>query len=561
MRAREFPRWHKDWTAAVEPLREHLVGDTRLRLLLLFGATGFVVLIACANLANLLLARGAVRVREMAMRAALGASRWRLLRQALAETLIVTLLGGAAGVALAAWATPLLVARGAAALPQLVDGHPDWRVLLFAFGSSMLAGLVAGLVPSLRASRPDLNGALKEAPLSPSGASPRSLGGALVVAQLACALLLLTGAGLMVQTLARLSTVDVGFRTDNLLTARVTVPNYKAVLPNRRFDTTRLGAFARALADGVRTLPGVRSVGLIDALPFSGVAWGTYLEAEGKPGEEFHTHTRSCNPEYFKAMGIPLLQGRWFTDSDTAGSAQVAIINDALARQLWPNQNPIGRHVTWEGTQEVVGVVGTVRHLRREFAGVSEVYRPLAQRPRREMFLAVRASGDAPSLTSAIRHQVGSIDKDQPVEDVQTMDARIAADAGPRRFYALLLCIFAGLAVTLAAVGIYGVIGWSVSRRQHEIGVRMALGARHVEVLALVFRQGLVLASLGVAVGLAGAVATTRVLASLLYEVQPIDPFTFACVSLLLVAVVAAACYFPAHRASRLDPLLALRTE
>jgi putative ABC transport system permease protein len=562
-REREFPRWQKDWTAAVIPLREHLVGDTGGRLLLLFGATLFVVLIACANLGNMLLARGSARVREMAVRAALGASRFRLFRQAMVETLVLAVLGGAIGIAIAFWCTRALVTLGSATVPQLSGVRPDWWVLLFALGASVVAGILSSLAPSLRVSWTDLSEALKEGLTAPGGArSAGRLGGLLVVTELAAALVLLTGAGLMVNTLARLSSVDLGFRPDHLLTMRLTLPAFRSVLSTGRLDAVRVNAFFEEVLQRVSVLPGVRSVGLTDALPLSGVQWGTTLTAEGRPPKQlFDTHTRSVSIGYFETMNIPLVRGRTFRADDTRDTTPVAIVNETLARQIWPNEDPVGKRVTWTKTMEVVGVVGAVRHLRLDLPGGPEIYVPLAQRARAEMFLAVRASAGPSTLASAVRGQIWSVDKNQPIEDIRTMDDRIAAYAGPRRFYALLLGIFAAIAVVLAVIGVYGVISYSVSQRQHEVGIRMALGAGQRHVLALVLRQGVVLAVVGIGIGVAGALVATPTLSSLLYGVRPTDPITFAGVSVLLAGVVLAACYVPARRAARLDPLVALRWE
>jgi putative ABC transport system permease protein len=563
VRAREFPAWQGKWTAAVIPLREHLVGNTRQRLLLLFGATGFVVLIACANLANMLLARGTVRTREMALRVALGASRFRLLRQIMAETLLLAVLGGATGIAIAVYWTRALAAMAGEILPQLADVRPDWRVLLFALGSAVTAGLLAGVVPSLRASRADVNQGLKEGITAPGGSrATRRLGGLLVAGELAAALVLLAGAGLMVHTLARLGSVNLGFRPDNLLTMRITFPPYKYLLPTRRPDIARINAVVDQAVRGIDALPGVQSVGLTDALPFSGVQRGTNLEVDGRPGQKFLTHTRCVAAEYFETMGIPLVRGRLFAEGDTATAPKVAIVNQALARQLWPGEDPIGKRVTWDAPLEVVGVVGEVRHLRLDLPGGPEIYVPTAQyRGGSALFLAVRTSLDPATMVAAVRREVWAIDKDQPIEDVRTMEERIAGSGSPRRFYALLLGVFAAIAVLLAAVGVYGIMSYAVSQRTHEIGIRVALGARRGQVLALVLRHGVLVTAGGLGIGLAGALAATRLLTTLLYDVAPTDPLTFASVALGLAVVALIACYIPACRAANVDPLVALRRE
>ncbi len=562
-RGRQFPRSNARWGAAVVPLREHLVGGTRGRLLLLFGASAFVVLIACANLANMLLARGTARAREMAVRGVLGAGRGRLIRQTMVETLLLAVLGGAAGLALALWWTPVLVVLGSATVPQLAGVVPDWRVLAFALAASCLAGIVAGLPPSLRASKASINEALKEGATIQGGVrGGRRLGGLLVVSELAAALILLTGAGLMVHTLARLYNVDPGFRPQNLLTMRITLPRYKYAPSSSGSGAARARAFFDQALERVRALPGVRSAGLVDALPLSGVNWGTAVGVEGRLDEAFHTQTRTATVDYFGTLGIPLVRGRLFNEQDTDKTTPVAIVNDTLAREIWGDEDPIGRRIGWnDRAVQVVGVVGTVRHVGLDLPGGAEVYAPLAQSPSMEMFLAVRTIGNATALAPAVRQAVWSVDKDQPIEDMRTMDERIGTFAAPRRFYGMLLAVFAAIAVCLAAVGVYGVISYSVSQRRHEIGVRMALGAGRREVLGLVLRQGVSMSAIGIAAGIAGALAVTRLLSNLLYGVRAADPITFAAVSLLLGLVVLAACYVPARRAVRVDPLVALRWE
>ena len=558
----QFPHAQKDMTAAVVPLRQYLLGDTRARFLLLLGATCFIVLIACSNLANMLLGRGVLRTREMAMRAALGAGRFRLLRQVIVETVLLSVVGGAAGLVIAIWAVRALVALGSATVPQLQGVHPDWRVLVFAFACSLVAGAVSALVPALRASRTDVNETLKQAPeVSGASGSVQHLGGALVISELALAVVLLAGAGLMVNTMAHLYAVDLGFRPRNLLTMRITLPVYKYG-DFRHFDSVRAGAFFDQVLERVKALPGIDSAALIDALPFSGVQWGTDIRVEGRGQETFATHTRVATSGYFKTMGIPLRAGRFFAEQDNSATAPVMIINETLARQIWPNENPIGKHIGSPNSWwTVVGVVGAARHLRIDLPAGPETYRPLAQERSGEMFLVLRTSGDATHLAPAVRQRIWSIDKDQPVEDVRTMEDRIAGYAGAQRFYTLLLGIFAVLAAALAGVGIYGVISYSVSRRHHEIGIRMALGADKTDILNLIVSHGFRLTLTGVALGILGALALTRFLVSLLYGVRPTDPLTFVVVSLILVAIALLACYIPARRATKVDPMVALRYE
>jgi len=557
-----FPRGQKNWSAAVVPLRQYLLGDTRARLLLLFGSTCFIVLIACSNLANMLLARGVLRTREMAMRAALGAGRFRLLRQVIVETVLLAVLGGAAGLAIAIWAVQTLVALGSASVPQLQGVHPDWRVLLFALGCSLVAGAVSALFPALRASRTDVNEALKQTPeASGASGSVQRLGGALVVSELALALVLLAGAGLMVNTLAHLYSVDLGFQPQNLLTMRIALPAYNYG-DFAHLDTVRAGGFFDQVLERVKALPGVDSAALIDALPFSGVQSGTNISIEGREQETFATHKPVATAEYFKTMGIPLRAGRFFTEQDSKVAVPVAIINETLAREIWPTDNPIGKHIgSPDNWWTIVGVVGDARHLRLDLPAGPEVYRPLAQEMSREMFLVLRTSGEGTGLAPEVRQRIWSIDKDQPVEDVHMMEERIAGYAAARRFYTLLLGIFAALAVALAGVGIYGVISYSVSQRQHEIGIRMAFGADRTDILNLIVGQGFTLAVIGVFAGVAGALALGRFLSGLLYGVKPTDPLTFVLVSLILTAIALLASYLPARRATKIDPMVALRYE
>jgi putative ABC transport system permease protein len=378
---------------------------------------------------------------------------------------------------------------------------------------------------------------------------------------LALALVLLAGAGLMVNTLAHLYTVDLGFQPQNLLTMRITLPLYKyGDYPH--FDAVRAGAFFDQVLDRVKALPGVDSAALIDALPFSGVQWGTDINVEGRGQETFATHTRVATSEYFKTMGIPLRAGRFFTEQDSNGAAQVAIINDTLARQIWPNENPISKHIGGaDHWWTIVGVVGAARHLRLDLPAGPEMYRPQAQEMSGEMFLVLRTSGEGTRLAPAVRQQIWSFDRDQPVEDVRMMEDRIAGYAAARRFYTLLLGIFAALAVALAGVGIYGVISYSVSQRHHEIGIRMALGAQPTDILNLVVGRGFKLTLIGVLVGIAGALALGRSLCGLLYGVKPTDPLTLVLISLILTAIALMTSYIPARRATKVDPMVALRYE
>jgi putative ABC transport system permease protein len=565
VRARTFPTSSGNWTTVVVPLREYLVGDMRGRLLLLFAATVFVVLIACANLANMLLARGMVRRREIALRAALGAGRWRLVRQAVAETMLLALFGGAAGLGIGLWTASLLSRMGGAGLAELGNLHTDWRVLCFALAASIMVGLLTALVPALQASKAEVNETLKATAGTQGGRiASRRLGGLLVVSELACTLILLAGAGLMVNTLTRLAAVNLGFSAQNLLTLRLTLPPYKYSVAGKSWDDAKARGFLAGALSQIKTIPGVREAGAVYPLPFSKNQEGTGISAEGSAGDsDLATHYRIATPDYFRAMQIPLSRGRYFTDLDTADMPPVVIINETLARQLWPGQNPIHKRVRLKDkVQEVVGVVGDARHLRPDLPSGAESYVPRAQTGGYStMFVAVRAAVDPARVANAVRAAIWAVDKDQPVQDIQTMDERLGGFAAVRRIYTLMLGIFAGIAVALSAVGVYGVIGYSVSRRRNEIGIRMALGAKSGDVMRMVLRQGMLLAGIGVLLGIGGAMAATRALSSMLYGVRPADPLTLAAVSLLLAVVALAACYLPARRATRVDPMLALRSE
>lgn len=565
VRARLFPKWSKNWTTVVVPLREYLVGDMRGRLLLVFAATVFVVLIACVNLANMLLARGMVRRREMTLRAALGAGRGRLVRQAIAETILVAMLAGVAGLGLGLWTANVLQNIGSTNIGELRNLYIDWRVLCFALAASILVGLLTALIPAVQASKVDMSTGLKESAGAQGGrAASRRLSGVLVVSELALALILLAGAGLMINTLARLSAVDLGFSAHNLLTLRLTFPPYKYAIGGKSWDVAGQQAFLDAALLRIKAIPGVREAGAVYPLPFGRNQEGTGISAEGNPtGSELPTHYRIATPDYFRTMQIPLLRGRFFTDHDAVGRPPVVIINETLARQLWPGQDPIGKRVRLKDKlQEVVGVVGDVRHLRPDLPSGAESYVPRAQTGSYStMFIAVRTAVDPTGTAGAVRAAIWAVDRDQPVQDVQTMDERLGGFASLRHIYTLMLGIFAAIAVVLSAVGIYGVISYSVSQRQNEIGIRMALGANPGDVMRMVLRQGLSLAAIGVSLGIGGALATNQALSTMLYGVRPADPLTLFAVSLVLAVVSLIACYLPARRATRVDPMLALRSE
>jgi putative ABC transport system permease protein len=565
--------------ARVVPMHEETVGSYRPALLVLLGAVGFVLLIACANVANLLLARAATRQKEFALRATLGASRLRTIRQLLTESLLLSVLGGGLGLLLAMWGVDLLVALGPAELPRIAEVGVDARVLTFTLSLSVLTGLAFGLAPALQASHLDLNEALKEGGRSVTGSKrTRRLRGALVVTEIALSLVLLVGAGLLINSFWRLMQVSPGFKTDHLLTMQVALPESKYPLT----EPHRAQAFYRQLLERVATLPGVQSVGATSSLPLAAGGWGKMLSVEGRPAPpSLETvpvvQYRQVSTDYFSTLGVVPVRGRLFNEQDNLSSPPVALINEAMARRFFPDEDPIGKRI-WMGPPEnllpaggytfprliIAGVVNDVKHQGLSQQAGPEVYIPHTQgagETRRSMFLVVRTTIDPLSLAAAVRSQVTALDKDQPVADVQTMEQRLKASLAEPRFNMLLLGLFAAVALALAAVGLYGVMAYGVTQRTHEIGIRMALGAQRSNVLKLVIRQGMAMALIGVALGLAASLALTRVMASLLFGVSATDPLVFTSIALLLAAVAFVASYIPARRALKVDPMIALRYE
>ncbi|MBC7931090.1 MAG: ABC transporter permease [Rubrivivax sp.] len=561
--------------AKIRPLQEELVGGVRTSLFVLFGAVGLVLLIACANVASLLLARAASRRREMAVRTALGASRWRVIRQLLTESVLLSLAGGTAGLLLALWGIDVLVSLAPAGTPRVEEIGLDAGVVLFTFGVSLLTGVVFGLAPALSASKTDLNASLKEGSRgSTEGPRRARLRGLLVVAEFALALVLLAGAGLLVKSFARIQEVGTGFDPDGVLTMRLVLPEakYKGYAEQRAFYET---LFAR-----LRALPGVESVGGNNLIPFGGGGGSRGFLIEGRPVPPGSPHPeeqlRFITAGYFDAMRIPVLRGRDFKDSDVDGAPRVAVVSRAMAERHWPDEEAIGKRFAYAGIGrghddkpdwiEIVGVVGDIKHRGLDVASKPEIYVPVYQPLFKgfrlpALYVGIRTSGDAASLTPAVRREVLAIDREQAVASMKTMRQRLAESIAQRRFNMSLLGLFAVVALVLAAVGVYGVMSYAVARRTHEIGVRVALGAQRGDVLRPVLRQGMRLTLAGVAVGLVGALAATRVLASLLYGVSATDPLTFAGVAALLSAVALFACLVPARRATKVDPMVALRYE
>ncbi len=563
--AQEEPWYNKGTSAEVVPLREQFVGRVRPALLILLGAVGFVLLIACANVANLLLARAAAREKEIALRTALGASRNRVVRQLLTESLLLAILGSLVGLGLAWLGIRALVAISPSDVVDLRSVGLNLPVLALTLVVSLATGILFGLAPALEATRLNLNETLKEGGKGAGGQGARSrrLRGTLVVAEVALALVLLVSAGLLVKSFVRLQQIDTGFNTENVLTLVVN-------LPTAKYDTMeRVVGFFREATERIRTLPGVRSVGAVNYLPlYGGLGTTTSFLIEGRPappvGQEPSTDVRVADSGYFGAMGVPLLRGRNFTEVETTEARNVVLINESMARQHFAGENPIGKRISVHMFEEpvpteIIGIVGDVRYDSLTDEAPPMAYLPLPVLTYSSMTLVLRTTGDPAGMAPTVRRVVHEIDPNQPISDVRTMDQVMAATVGRARFNTLLLGLFAGLATLLAAVGIFGVMSYSVTLRTREIGLRMALGARQGEVLRLILKQGFLLTLIGIGLGLAGALALTRLLSGLLYGVGSTDPATFAAIVVLLTVVSLIACYIPARRATRVDPLSALR--
>jgi putative ABC transport system permease protein len=561
----EYPNFGKGWGVSVVPLRDQLAGEIRPALLVILGAVGFVLLIACVNVANLLMARAAGRRKEMALRAALGAGRLRIVRQLLTESLLLALTGGALGLLLSYWCVGALVALSP---PNLIGAGAvgiNMTVLLFTLSVSLLTGVAFGLAPAFEASRLNLNVSLRE-----SGRGSVGVGRAgrvrsvLVVAEIGLALVLLVGAGLMVRSFMRLQAVNPGFDAGNLLTMRVMLPQTKYP------EAVGQLQFFRRATERVGALPGVRSVSAVSALPFADLGAATSFTVEGRPapaaGERLTTDVRVADENYFRTMNIPVVKGRTFTEQEAVEDRRVAVVNEALARKYFAGEDAVGKRILVNMSSEpvpteIVGVVGDARYDKLDGELRPMVYWTPPRLTYPTMTLVVRTSGDPESLSQPAVREIQALDKDQPVADVRTMESWVADSTARARFGTLLLGAFAVAALVLASVGIYGVISYSVTQRGNEIGVRMALGAQARDVLRMVVGQGMRLVVFGVVLGLVGALALTRVMSGLLYGVAATDPATFAANALLLAAVSLVACYIPARRATRVDPLTALRHE
>ena len=566
--AAEHPDTNTNRRARAVRLHEDLVGQVRPALLVLLGAVGLVLLIACANVANLLLARAASRGREIAVRTALGATRARVARQLLTESLLLSLTGGAAGLLLSVWGVEAVVKLSPANVPRLAETSIDARVFLFALGVSILTGLVFGLAPALQASKTDLAESLKEGGRSGSaGARRNRLRSALVVAEVALSLVLLVGAGLLVKSFRQLVTTDPGYSPERVLAVLVALNTQKF-----KDEESRAGYFREAVAR-IGQLPGVESAGLTRLLPLGRSDIFNSFQIAGRPpfgpGESRGARSYTVSPEYFRVLGVPLRRGRAFAEADGKNSKPVIVVNEAFVGRFFRGQEPLGQHVVLDGPdnkplppREVVGVVGNVRFNAFNDEEQPEYYIPFEQSPSAVSQVVVRSKGeDAAALTASVRSTLKGIDTNLLIWETRTMDELVGQSVAPQRFNVALLGFFAALAMLLAAVGIYGVMSYTVTQRRHEIGIRMALGAQRRDVLRLVVRQGMLLTLAGLGLGLAGALALTRLMSSLLYGVTPTDPLVFTAVSLLLAAVALFASYVPARRATKVDPMVALRYE
>jgi predicted permease len=563
--AQNYDVTNRGWSVRITELRERLVGDTRTSLLILLGAVAAVLLIACANVANLLLARAAYRQKEIAVRTALGASRARVVRQLLTESVLLSTISGLLGLGLSVWLLRLWISITAAGSPRVDEIAIEWRVFAFSLGVTVLAGLLFGLVPALHTSRPDLNETLKESGRQGSLSGTRNRAGSLlIVSEIAISFMLLVCAGLLIKSFVRLRQIDPGFKSDNVLAMRMTLT------PGKYPQGEPRAQIYRQLMDQVKATPGVQSAGAVASLPLGGDTFNVWrsLIREGRPAtpeEETNAQYLLVEGDYFQTLSIPLKAGRFFEVRDNLQATKVVIINEKLARDLWPNEDPIGKRFTiWRDEKfprEIVGVVGDLKQSLDKDPG-NQMYVPYAQDPTwGSLSLVARTSGEPEAMAGAVREAIRSVDKTIPTYNLKTMDDVVSTSAAPRRQPMMLLSVFAGVAMLLAMLGIYGITSYYVTQRTHEIGVRMALGAQIVDVLKLVLRRAMLLAVVGIGIGIAGAVAVTRYLATLLFGVQPVDVVTFGAVALALMVVALIACVVPARRAAKIDPLIALRYE
>ena len=563
--AQSFVDTNQFWGIKLTNLHESLVGELRNSLLVLLSAVACVLLIACANVANLLLARATFRQKEIAVRTALGASRLHIIRQLLTESLLLSIVSGVLGLLLSVWLTRLLIAVSPPNSPRFNEIAIDANVFLFTLAVTILTAFIFGLAPALQLSRPAMNETLKESGRQGSpGVASNRIGSLLMVSEIALSFILLAGAGLLIKSFLRLTEVNPGFNPDNVLTMRMALPSGKY-----EQEEPRAQAFSQII-ENVKTMPGVQSAGAILSLPLGGDSFNVSrtIIREGRPetpSEALDAMYYPITPDYFRTLQIPLRSGRIFTENDNNQSPKVIIVNDTMARQLWPGESPLGRRIkVWRDEKfprEIVGVVGDVKSSLDADAPM-QMYVPYAQDAGwGSLSLAVRTTGEPSALAGAVRNTVRSVEKGVPLYNVRTMNDVAATSAAPRRTPMLLFTAFAGVALLLAMLGIYGITTYYVTQRTHEIGIRIALGAQLGDVLRLVLSRGMLLAIVGVGLGLVGAFLLTRYLTTMLFGVQPVDPLTFAAVSFVLIGTALIACYIPARRATRVDPVIALRYE
>lgn len=560
--AQQYPATNTDRGVNVLGLQSMLVERVQSNLLVLFAAVGFVLLIACANVANLMLSRAVTRQREMALRAALGATRSRIIRQILTESLMLSLLGGAIGLLIGKWGMDALATNSAVNLPPGVTVQFDPFVFAFALGISILTGALFGLFPALRLSQPDLNSTLKEGGRASGGQQGNRIRDVLVVAQVAIAMMLLIGAGLMIRTFANLIGTDPGFDAQNLLTLEYRVPR------NKYPDAAQQWRFHEQVIANINALPGVKSAAAVFTMPH-----GAWLDAsefalpdrDTPPNGQFpKAQINRTDANYFDTMGIKLLKGRVFNGQDQMNTQPVVVINQTMARRYWPNEEPIGKQVNVlspKVTATVVGVVADVKQNALDELPDPQIYLSFAQNPNIFASLVIRTNGEAMNFSNAVRNAIWAVDKDQPVWKVRTMEWMLERSISARRLLMQLLAALSALAMILAAVGIYGVLSYAVSQQTRDIGIRLALGAQPGDILRMILKHGLALALLGVAAGLAGSLAITRLISGMLYGVTATDPLTFGIIALLLMQIALLACYLPARRATKVDPMVALRWE
>lgn len=560
---RQYYDFNAGWGVNVVPLRQQLTGEISLALWVLLGSVGFLLLIACANVANLLLAKATAREREIAIRTALGAGRWRIVRQLLTESLLLSLIGGAAGLIMAWWGIDALSSLAPRELLEMPKIRINGIVLGFTALVCLLTTIAFGLIPALEASRRDSYDLLKEGSKNIAGGN-RRLRDAFVIAEIAIALVLLVGAGLLIKSFIKLQSVDPGFNSQNVMTMRVS-------LPGRRYEQERqVIQFFKQAIERIKSLPGVRDAGAISFLPFAAPSAGTGFEIEGRPkqpsGQEYITRVEVTDENYFRTMQIPLRRGRFFTEQESTDARHVVIINEALAKKYFANEEPLGKRLTIhmkdeEQPTEIIGVVADSKQMTLEGEVEPMIYWPHPELAYNGMTIVIRTGNDPRSVTASATDVIKQMDAQQPIADIRTMDEVVGKTVARSRFNTLLLSIFAVVAMLLAAVGIYGVMAYSVTQRTREIGIRVALGAQAGDILKMVVGRGMLLVAIGSGVGLATAFALTRVMASLLFEISATDPLTFAAVVGLLLFVALMACLLPARRAANVDPMIALRYE